>query len=546
MFPDYPISAQYGPPIKSQALGRIIQYEQTMHRRMGLVRPQRYVRLWNYYAGTNLPPENVEQPLGINYFKAICDKHVSFFWGETDENLLAFSVRPRDKRHTEDPTSTHIRQYIESVYDANHANTVLWQASLNGSIYGDSVLRIRWSATEERVVIDNIAPEYFHCRWDVADPWQLTEVIIAYPIARDEAYQRYGVYGNDQYTYNQINPDYLPGLGIYWEHWTPTTYRVWIDDTPVIDEPNPYQWLDAQSQMHEGIIPFVHIANQRSGDDFWGFGDAEHMMLLQDEYNRRMGDQGDIIDNHAHPIVTLQHFHGDVEDLPVGPDAVWDLGSDGAAGLLEARGSTMTPEYMTTLREVMLDTSAMPEITFGRQTRGNGRAQSSATAIQLIMLPVVERARRKRVQWMYGIERLIRYIIHVQQIRDPQALGFPYGQLNNYMIRPVFGPILPRDRLATVNENVTLVVNGLRSMERALEDLGEDDIQHQIQVVEKEMVIRAVADAGGKNNDQGTGGSNQLPDGVRSGAGKPMKPGQPVPDAGQGATAPALQNFDAS
>jgi hypothetical protein len=75
---------------------------------------------------------------------------------------------------------------------------------------------------------------------------------------------------------------------------------------------------------------------------------------------------------------------------------------------------------------------------------------------------------------------------------------------------PTFAPVLPKDRAATVLENISLVSGGLRTIKRALEDMGERDAATQALAViaELEMKIKMQADSvvGGKNAP-GPGGS---------------------------------------
>lgn len=319
---------------RSAALNRIMHFEMTMHKRLGMIRAQRYVRLFNYYSSQNLPPDNVEQPLSINYFKAICDKHNAALWGQYQGNIFDWRVKPRKKDVPDDTTSQKIRDHLDDLMDQNDRNSLLWDASRNTSVFGDGVLRLRWDPFERRVVVESILPEWFHCRWDINNMNRLTEVIISYPIDRLDAEEMYGTSGNPSIDYNLVNPEYLPGFAIFWEHWTPTTYRQWIGDFPIAEGPNPYAQTDAEGNFYPGIIPFVHIPNMRMGGEFWGYSDAEAVLFIQDEINRKMADMGDTVNNFAHPIVTLRKFNGKQSDLPVGPDAVWDLGREGEADIL--------------------------------------------------------------------------------------------------------------------------------------------------------------------------------------------------------------------
>ncbi len=148
-----------------------------------MIRAQRYVRLFNYYSSQNLPPDNVEQPLSINYFKAICDKHTAALWGQYTGNIFDWRVKPRQKDVPDDNTSQKIRDHLDALMDQNDRNSLMWDASRNTSVFGDGVLRLRWDPFERRVVVESILPEWFHCRWDINNMNRLTEVIISYPRA---------------------------------------------------------------------------------------------------------------------------------------------------------------------------------------------------------------------------------------------------------------------------------------------------------------------------------------------------------------------------
>lgn len=509
---------------RSAILTRILNFENMMHRRFGQVRPMRYVRLYNYYTSQNLPPDNVEQPLGINYFKPICDKHVSYLWGQWQDDLFTYRTKKRGNPDSEeDETGAKIQGHLNSFLRANNHNVVCWEGARNGSVYGDTLFRLRWDPIQRRVVFESLLPEWFHARWDTADMNQLTEVIICYPISREDAQQQFGTAGNDAFDYSMVNPLYLPGFGIYWEHWTPLSYRRWIDDCCITDDVNPYAFTDEQGQSYGGIIPFIHVPNMRIGGEYYGFSDGENILLLQDELNRRMADMGDDVNNHAHPITLLSKFHGNQSDLPIGPDAVWDMGSEGTAEYLEAKGKNdNVMQYVAECKQMMYDMAQMPEVAFGKGVRGGGNSNgksgtSSGLALQMAMMPVVERSKEKRIWWGMGLQRMADMAVIIHSIEDPASLPFKIEQYQQYDVQPVWASILPRDRLQLVNENVALASSNLRSIERALQDLGEDHIGPEYKRIKADARFKAALmakpqqPAGGKNSDRGMGGSPGLP-----------------------------------
>src|ERR1700738_2483452 len=128
------------------ALSRILHFESLMRRRLGEARTQRYVRLQNYYLNQQLPPENVDQPLMINHFARICDKHNGYLWGEYNKHVVDFRCTIINKDALDpgqqlgaEKIARQIKALLERViFDENNGDVTLDQASLNGSIYGDS------------------------------------------------------------------------------------------------------------------------------------------------------------------------------------------------------------------------------------------------------------------------------------------------------------------------------------------------------------------------------------------------------------------------
>jgi hypothetical protein len=511
-----------------------------MRRRLGEVRAQRYVRLHNYYANQALPPDNVDQPLGINRFKTIIDKHVHYLWGEYKDNLISWRVTPKGREDLEEDVLADAENYGRRIklFLTEHLgkgfNKVLWECSKNSSLYGDGILEVRYDEITRHVVVENILPEYFHAIWEISNMTNINEVVIAYPIPRDLALETYGTSGNDQFLgYQAINPQYLPGVGVLWKHWSTTAFQVWVDDTCVINAPNPYMPTDLDGNWYPGVIPYLHIKNMPGGSDYFGYSDAENGLMLIDELNRRMADIGDITSNHAHPIITLTNYTGKQRNLEIGPDALWDLGREGKAERLEGKGAS--PEsmaYIEAVRRELFETSSMPESAFGG-SRGGGQSHTSGIALAMAMMPVVERAMEKRIYWREAMRQLAQLVFWVLYLRDPEilkAVGLSYPLIRLFDIEPVFSDILPKDQLQNINENVATYSNGLRSQYRALESLGEDDIAGEIKRIKQDMLMKAAvaqptppAEGGsaGKNSEDGLGGSPGIPGSISPSLSKP-------------------------
>jgi hypothetical protein len=426
------------------------------------------------------------------------------------------------------------------------ANRVLYKASLDGSIYGDSVLRVDWNPAINGVKLEAVLPEYYHAIWHPLDTNETIECCTAFNMDRTTAHSLYNTVGNRAYfpQGTALNPS----LAIVWEYWNAYETMVAVDDQTVMKRPNPFSRPGSDGRVIPGDLPFVHIPNLGVNGEYWGFGDAEQILLLADELNYRLADIGDVINYHAHPITLLKSFYGDVTQLPVSADAVWDMGREGDAEYLEWGGPA--PEvmsYIEMLLRVIMETTSLTPIAFGHTTS----SQASSAALNIQMLPITEVVRRKRAFWGPSLRDLAMRMLKLESISLEQIAkgkfrkeyGFAVEDLERFEVQASFNPILPRDRQAVVNEQVALMTNHARSIITALRELGvsDPDVERQRILedaraiaeitleINKEMadhqndlnIEAAEAEAefapkptkiavksGGKNSDRAKGGSN--------------------------------------
>ena len=511
------------PEDKQTAYARILDFENTMCRRFGRSRMERYSLNFGYYSGENLLSEDIEQPLAINYVKSLNEKHNHYLWGLWEGNVVSWRVKPLDDSDEAKARAKVITDHVCALARQNELDGILVEAGLNASIFGDAVLSVAWDDVEGRVRITTLLPEYVHFRWGPTDLNDVREVIVAYPVARADAEEEYGTPGNPDWLGKGM-PGFVYGVAIYWERWTSLERERYLDDVPLeAQEPNPYVAVRVDSTgapaVVPGIVPFIHVPNVRAGGEFYGQADAEGVFGLQDEINRKLADQGDIIGNFAHPTVILNKFYGNKDDLPVGPDVVWDLGRDGEAKILQWEGTPpAVMEYVDRLVTIMLDLAAISPVAYGRH-KGT---QQSAIALAIEMMPTTERARWKRLFWTSALRRLMRTAILIEE-RMGAELPFSYAELLEHDLEIVWAPMLPRDRAQEVNENINRAVNRLRSIETALADLGEQDPSGERARIMQD--VRELVELGAKIqgiNLQGTGqGSSSLPEGASKATGRP-------------------------
>ena len=181
---------------RSTAYTRLLSFENSLSRRLGRSRMERYARNFAYYSGENLPPDNVEQPLGVNYVSQFNQKHTHYLFGQWETDIINWRVTALDDSEAARELAQKISEYCQALTRRNEGNLVLFEAGLNASIYGDAVLRVTWDQDEGRVRWENVLPEFVHFRWHPSDITKVTEVILSYPMDRQDAYELYGTTGS--------------------------------------------------------------------------------------------------------------------------------------------------------------------------------------------------------------------------------------------------------------------------------------------------------------------------------------------------------------
>jgi hypothetical protein len=422
-----------------------------------------------FYEGQHYKtPRRGRSNLVANYARTIVDKGVAFLVGRG----LGFAVEPTRPRRTgarglpvlatgggppdaDDERAQAAEALLYDVADSCDLDVVDLQCALNAAVLGDAVYKVFWDAARRQVRVVAVDPGGFFATWRPDDVATLERVDVAYGLTADQALQVYGV-----------RADPRTGAEVV-ESWTPTEYRVEVARQVVRNGPNPYS-----------VIPFVHVANEPAPGSFWGRSDLADVVPLNRELDERFSDQADVIRFHADPPIIFRGVE-DHDSLTVGPGTVWDVPRDADVKLLEWQGQpAAVQDHINQVLRALYETAETPRTAFG----DSGRLLSGV-ALETELRPLIQKTQRKRLRWSAALRQRTRLIWAVAE-----AVGAaPPGSFAGLRPRVIWPSMMPSDDAQEVRNNVQLVAAGLRSRRTAMDLLGTEAPESELQRVQEEM-----------------------------------------------------------
>jgi hypothetical protein len=402
--------------------------------------------------------------LTLNYARAVVDKGVSYLLGRGLNFAVPADASTGSGRAIATDSAERAERCLYDVYQDNNLDAVDMAAALNAGLLGDAVFKVFYDTAERRVRVVNVDPLAFFPRWSGDDLGSLWRVDLAYRLPAHEVQRLYG-----RRSANGVTP-VSGGKGTadeveVVERWTTDEFTLMVGREEVRAGPNPY-----------GFIPFVHVANLQPPNEYWGVSDLRDVIGLNRALNERMSDQADLIRYHADPPVV---FRGVSEhtDLAVGPGTVWDLPMDGDVKLLEWQGAAPdVGDHIDRLLRAMYEISETPRTAFG----DSGRLLSGV-ALETELRPLIQKTLRKRVTWTAALRR--RSAMVLQLAERFGVGGARVGEYAPYRTRVIWPPMIPRDDAQEVQNNLALVQAGLRSHRTAMDALGTEDPEKELEQV---------------------------------------------------------------
>ncbi len=425
-------------------------------------RVRRYKELLDFYHGSHWDPSTGsgrawerrnEKRLTFNYAKVFIDKVTSYLM--SGNSLVVEPLTDTVEART---LAQKAGAVLSKVAEENNLEQLDFETEIDCAILGDACYKVIWDPEEKRVSITAPDIQGIYTWWVGDDTSKVWRVASKYSLTQETAKSLYQVTAKDK-TVSLT------------EVWTVADFELWIDDVRIEKKANPY-----------GFIPFVIYPNLREPKQFWGVSDLTNIMEPQRELDRATSQLSKILELSGNPIAVLENIE-ESEDIAVRPGAVWNIPEDAKAyllDLLQGGGVRLHIDYINLLYRILHDLSESPRAAFGGTER-----DLSGVALEIELQPLLQKVRRKRI---------IRTAAYIQRDRLILKLLEKYtgNRFGDNQLRVVWGPLLPQDSTALVNNEQILIQSGIHSRRRAMDELGMKDPEMEFSrwLEEREIILR--------------------------------------------------------
>ncbi len=422
--------------------------------RMDQARLRAYGDNLAFYQGEQWPDDyrrnRRERRLVFNYAKALIEKTASYMMSG-----LNFAVDAVDESAEAQATARRSEKALRDVYEANQLAQVDLETELDASVLGDGVFKVTWDTAERRVRVSTPDVQGTFCWWLGDDTSRVWRVASRYMLLPEEVEMLYGV-----------TPAKARANGSeVVEVWTEQEFELWVDNVLIEQKANPY-----------GFIPFVVFPNLREPKQFWGVSDVPPIRESVRELNRALSQLSMILELSGNPIAVLENV-GESQDIAVQPGAVWELPERARAyllDLLQGGGVKLHADYVELVYRTLHDLGESPRTAFGENTQG-----LSGVALNVEMDPLLKKVQRKRLIRSNAYTKRCEMILRLLE----QFTSVSYAP---YRARVIWGSVLPEDRSRLVDDEVKLVQAGIHSRRRAANEVGVEDPEEELRLVQEE------------------------------------------------------------
>lgn len=428
-------------------------------------------RGWNFYDGYHWEeiPQTGKPEVTLNYCRAFVNKLVAFEFGK------GFGIKMKPN------VEEKILPYLNDVWDTmNNRISLGLKLGQSKSITGDGWIQIKFIPK----FINGQKNSSFHDPFDLFPNGKIDLTVVSSNTAFPEydSYNKnvlkkftlmYPIYRNEGMTNNKIKTE------MYKMIWTNETVSIYRGKSLMGKYANDY-----------GFIPFVHIKNIEIVGRDYGLSDLEDLIPLNMEFNLKKSDVSEIIDYHSAPVTVI--YGATLGNLERGANKVWGgLPSNAKVENLKLEGDLLASvEYINSLKEAMHEVGSVPESSLGKEMN---ISNTSGVALEVTLMPLIEKIRMKKAQSKAGLSYLNKCIIKIGidkgLIRDEKNNPISLEKLSNreiYYNEITFEDNLPKDLLIQLQALQLEMKMGLADREEGMKRLGKEDIVQRISEINKD------------------------------------------------------------
>ncbi len=416
-------------------------------------RMRSYTEHLDFYRGNHWTTSGRERRLVFNYARVNIDKVTSYLM-----TGFSWACDPVEDTPEARKLARQAEIAIRQVYDDNNCRALDFETEVDAAILGDACYKVIWDTAEKRVRIT--APDVSGLyAWRTADDLNsVWRVATRYRLDRDQVRELYR---------REIE---APAAWIT-ELWTAADFTLYLDDAVMENRRNPY-----------GFIPFVIFPNLREPKEPWGASDIPPLMEVQRELNRAMSQLSRILELSGNPIAVLENVE-ESSGIQVAPGAVWHMPAESRAyllDLLKGGGARLHIEYIDLLYRCMHDLAEAPRAAYGGIDR-----ELSGVALEVELHSLLQKVARKRALRSAAYRRRNEMVLALLR----KYAGQDYGPLRH---RIVWGPVIPQDKARLAQNEQLLVVSGIHSRKRAMDEIGVEDPDAEFArwLEEREAILR--------------------------------------------------------
>lgn len=456
-------------------------------------------------------------PLRLNPIASTCRIHRNVLIGMINPNeYVAPPVRTvvDDTGKIDRSTLEKLEDFIETVWTDSRGAEQMLEAALLVQVTGGYAFKVSWepwnTELSYRLRFIGIESPYFYPIYDRGDYWSLREAYIGYYISHESATNKYGINGK------LLPPDDV----LYLEHWTKTSYKITVGG--IVPSITGYGTQDEAGKWtlsgdhNWGIVPIVYIPHYRDGS-FFGPSHVPELEGLVKEKNARMADLGDAVKDSTHPVLVLSDVDRPPAMRPIQEDEQgnvlrWGLDIGMSRALANANKPTADYPTLPNVTPPLLDFSRMLDkeirnqsdvasVATGDDDTASGRITGPVTAYRL--WPTMAHCQAERVSFSTGLVTLARFALTIAMKNEAsgqyKATGATPPGITEPMVRTrlntTWPPQIPIERSERVTElNSRLSAGGI-SLQRYLEEIGETDVDGEIQRITEDKQRKVDMDA---------------------------------------------------